>query len=93
MVIQSEVATDWQSRGFNCLLWTDSPGQKWENFRHDVDELVMVMNGNVEFMIGEKLHQPSPGEELLIPAGVIHSVRNIGNTTSNWLYGYRQSRG
>jgi hypothetical protein len=30
-------------------------------------------------------------QELLIPAGTIHSARNIGKTTARWLYGYKHS--
>jgi len=37
---------------------------------------------------GQACH-PVIGEELLIPAGAIHSVRNIGATTARWLYGYK----
>jgi mannose-6-phosphate isomerase-like protein (cupin superfamily) len=33
--------------------------------------------------------RPSAGEELMIPAGVVHSVRNVGKTVSRWLYGYK----
>jgi mannose-6-phosphate isomerase-like protein (cupin superfamily) len=36
------------------------------------------------------ISQPSPGEELFIPAGAIHSVRNLGTTRACWLYGYRR---
>jgi hypothetical protein len=30
------------------------------------------------------------GEDLLIPAGAVHSARNVGKTTARWLYGYRE---
>jgi hypothetical protein len=30
------------------------------------------------------------GVELLIPAGAIHSARNIGATTARWLFGYKR---
>ncbi len=82
------VQKDWHARGFGCDLWIDPPGQRWEDFVHAVDELVMVLEGDVEFAIGGKLHHPRPGEELLIPAGVRHSVRNRGNSIARWLYGY-----
>ena len=61
----------------------------WADFVHDTDEIVMVVAGDVEFEIEGKTHRPEPGEELLIPAGASHTVRNVGNTESRWLYGYR----
>ena len=50
------------------------------------------MDGDVEFEIDGKAFRPSAGEELFIPAGVVHSVRNRGKTTSRWLYGYKIGR-
>ncbi len=87
---QSEVATRWRSRGFSCDLWVDPPGQCWEDFTHATDELVMVVEGEVEFEITGEVRRPAPGEELLIPAGAVHSVRNIGAGTARWLYGYKR---
>lgn len=89
MVDISSVRSNWHSRGFNCDVWTDPPGQTWEDYRHAVDEVVMLLEGEVEFEIGDEVLRPSVGEEICIPAGVVHSVRNIGKTTSRWLYGYK----
>ena len=91
-VNQSQIATDWAARGFSCGLWTDPPGQCWEDFVHASDELVMVVSGDVEFEIAGVISRPPPGKELFIPAGSLHSVRNIGTTTSRWLYGYNSPR-
>jgi mannose-6-phosphate isomerase-like protein (cupin superfamily) len=49
----------------------------------------MILEGEVEFEIGERVLRPSVGDELYIPSGVLHSVRNIGTATSRWLYGYK----
>jgi quercetin dioxygenase-like cupin family protein len=49
----------------------------------------MMLEGEVEFEIGGQVRRPEIGEEVFIPAGVVHSVRNRGKTTSRWLYGYR----
>ncbi|HEU4683462.1 MAG TPA: cupin domain-containing protein [Nitrospira sp.] len=76
------IRADWRSRGFSCDVWTDPPGQVWEDYRHSVDEVVMVIQGDVEFEIQGVVYRPSPGEELLIPAGVLHSVRNKGQDVS-----------
>jgi quercetin dioxygenase-like cupin family protein len=88
---RNRIAADWASRGFGCDLWTDAPGQRWEDFRHPTDELVMVLEGDVEFEVAGKITHPKAGEELLIPAGAVHSVRNIGKTTARWLYGYKRA--
>ena len=48
----------------------------------------MVMVGQVEFEINGVTLRPKVGEELLIPAGARHTVRNVGRTESRWLYGY-----
>ena len=68
----------------------DPPGQRWEGYVHATDELVMIVEGDVEFEIERIRHHPAAGEELLIPAGAVHSVRNLGPTQARWLYGYGQ---
>lgn len=57
---------------------------------HGVDELVMVVEGSVELELHGEVFQPEIGQEVFIPAGTIHSVRNVGATVSRWLYGYRE---
>ena len=89
-VNREQVARDWESRGFSCQLWVDPPGQCWEDFTHATDELVIVLEGEVEFEVEGVISRPAPGEELLIPARAVHSARNIGSTTSRWLFGYRR---
>lgn len=88
---RQQIAANWASRGFNCELWSDAPGQRWEDFRHATDELVIVLEGEMKFEIAGDVHHPSVGDEILIPAGAVHSARNIGKTTSRWLYGYKSS--
>jgi len=83
-----QVRADWHKRGFSCDIWVDPPGQRWEGFVHATDELVIVLEGLMEFEIEGVVHHPDPGEELFIPAGAVHSARNIGKVTARWLYGY-----
>lgn len=82
------VAADWLRRGFSCGLWADPPGATWVDFVHGTDELLMVLAGEVELEVAGRRFFPAIGEEVLIPAGVRHSVWNRGTTTSYWLYGY-----
>lgn len=83
------IEQSWKSRGFSFGIWTDPPGQVWENYQHDTDELFLVLEGQVELEMNGRKWQPKIGEEVLIPKGVVHSVRNLGQTKSQWLYGYK----
>jgi quercetin dioxygenase-like cupin family protein len=89
-VDRSAVERSWRERGFSCGLWVDPPGRVWADYVHDVDELVMVVEGDVEFEIDGQVHRPAPGEELFIPARARHTVRNLRRGESHWLYGYRR---
>ncbi|WP_084535825.1 cupin domain-containing protein [Microbulbifer donghaiensis] len=89
MIDRQGVAADWSKRGFGCDLWVDPPGQCWEDFVHRQDELLMLVEGELEVEIDGRQCRPAIGEELFIPAGAHHSVRNIGNVTAYWLYGYK----
>ncbi len=90
-VDRSEVAAGWLARGFSCDLWLDAVGQCWEDFTHETDEVVTVLEGEMEFDVEGVVSRPKVGEELVIPAGAVHSARNVGKNTARWLYGYRRS--
>lgn len=83
-----QIEKDWHNRGFSFGIWTDPPGQTWEGYVHDTDELFMVMEGNVELEMQGKKRPLKIGEEILIPARAVHSVRTRGASGSRWLYGY-----
>ena len=87
---RSGISADWSERGFTCEHWTDPPGRCWENFTHETDELIVVLQGQMEFEIEGVVYHPAPGEELRIPAHQRHSARNIGQSTAHWLFGYLQ---
>ena len=63
---REQVATDWAKRGFRCDLWNDPPGRRWEDFTHAADELVVVLDGEMEFEVAGQVCYPVIGEELLI---------------------------
>ncbi len=87
------VRKNWHGRGFSCELWSDPPGRVWVDYVHEVDELFMVVEGQEELIFNGRAFCPAVGEEVLIPAGAVHTVRNVGGTTSRWLYGYKRRDG
>lgn len=86
---RAQVERDWRARGYECGIWVDPPGQEWADFVHSTDELLMVLEGRLELEMAGEIRRPLVGEEVLIPARVSHTVRNVGGTTAKWLYGYK----
>jgi mannose-6-phosphate isomerase-like protein (cupin superfamily) len=86
---RKHVESEWHGRGFSCGLWVDPPGQVWEDYVHATDELLMIVEGDLELEMQGRRFRPKKGGEVFIPACVPHSVRNVGGTTAQWLYGYK----
>lgn len=82
------VAADWRRRGFSCDPFVDPPGRAWLDFVHDRNELVTVVEGRLEVSIGARTVVVGPGDEVFIPRGARHSVRNVHDAATRWLYGY-----
>ena len=83
-----QVAQDWRRRGYSCDVFTDPPGREWNDFVHSMTELVTVKDGRLKLTIDGEEIIAEPGDEVFIPKGVFHSVRNVSSSTTHWLYGY-----
>lgn len=88
-ISREQVQPDWAARGFTCELWVDPPENVWPDFVHDADELILLLDGVLLIEMGGRVLRLEPGDELLIPAGTRHTVRNVGGRTTRWLYGYK----
>lgn len=87
-VDRSEVSRSWQARDYSCDLFVDPPGREWNDFVHTSDELVTVVEGRLRMTIEGEEMIAGPGDEVFIPRGARHSVKNIYSGTTRWLYGY-----
>jgi quercetin dioxygenase-like cupin family protein len=87
-VSAAAVRADWKARGFSCENFVDPPGREWNDFVHDTDELVTVIEGRLRCLMNGKTHEIEAGDELFIPKGIRHSVHNVHAGTTRWLFGY-----
>ncbi len=83
-----QVSRDWKIRGYSCDLFVDPPGRQWIGFVHQTNELVTVLEGELEMTVGDERMMAAPCDEIFIPSGVVHSVKNTHSGTTRWLYGY-----
>ncbi len=82
------VAADWRARGYSCHRMVDPPGQCWRDFTHDENELLVVVKGRLELEVEGERRTVGPGEEVFIPARARHTVSNVYDRETAWLFGY-----
>ncbi|MDJ0947492.1 MAG: cupin domain-containing protein [Alphaproteobacteria bacterium] len=87
-VDRDAVDRDWRARGYSCDLFVDPPGREWRDFVHGTNELVTVVDGRLELDIAGETLVAEEGDEVFIPRGAVHTVRNIHAGTTRWLFGY-----
>ena len=65
------------------------PGVTFGRHRHPGEEIIYVLEGSWEYQVeGRQPITLGPGGVLFIPAGTIHSARNVGNGTAAELATY-----
>lgn len=70
------------------------PGTKFGNHKHPGEEIIYVLEGELEYNVeGKPPVTLKAGEVLFIPAGTIHSAKNVGNTKASELATYIVEKG
>jgi quercetin dioxygenase-like cupin family protein len=70
-----------------------APGYESPKHTHPGEEIVYVIEGTLEYVIDGKSATVKPGDVLFVPAGVIHSAKNIGSTNGAELATYIVEKG
>jgi len=52
------------------------------HIHHQEDEAFFILEGNYEFLLGEKTLELGPGSFLFAPRGIPHASKNVGTTRS-----------
>ena len=70
------------------------PGYAAPRHTHPGEEIVYVLEGTLEYVIGD---QPpvtvTPGDVLFVPAGTVHTARNVGSGNGSELATYIVEKG
>lgn len=70
------------------------PGQTAARHRHSGEEIIYVIEGTMEYRLeGQAPVTLKAGDVLFVPAGVIHSVTNVGQTNAAELGTYIVPKG
>lgn len=87
-VDKSRVETDWNARGYTCDWMMDSTGREWRDCRHQSNAVLAVVDGTLEVIVNGVKSVLQPGDEMTVPKGALHHLKNVDPTTSRWLYGF-----
>lgn len=70
------------------------PGTAFGNHNHPGEEIIYVLEGELEYIVeGKPTVILKAGEVLFIPAGTIHSAKNVGKTKASELATYIVEKG
>jgi quercetin dioxygenase-like cupin family protein len=69
------------------------PGYVAPRHAHPGEEFIYVLEGTLEYEIDGKLTTVKPGDVLFVPAGTVHSVKNIGSDNGAELATYAVEKG
>lgn len=87
---KNEYENAWSERGYSFGVGTINVDKGVDEAVHDdQDELVVAVNGKLEFSIDQNTFVAVCDTEVFIPAKAVHSIRNIGTEPSTIYYGYK----
>jgi quercetin dioxygenase-like cupin family protein len=74
-----------RSDGLECTLYADTPGTKYARHKHDFDDFIVIVSGQMK--IGIDLHEwvLKPGDRLDLPANTIHWAEVVGREEVKYL--------
>ena len=72
---------------------TVAPGATAPDHSHPGEEIIYVLQGSFEYRVAGKPVRLEPGGILFIPAGVIHSAKNVGSGNAVELATYFVEKG
>ena len=70
-----------------------APGIAFPGHTHPGEEIINVIEGTWEYVIGGKRVIAKPGDVLFVPAGTVHSAKNVGSGNAAELATYIVTKG
>jgi len=87
---KEKLEKNWTARGFSFGVGAIRAGGGINEAVHDnQDELVVMERGKYEFTVDNETFIQEGDAEVLILAGSIHSIKNLGSKDSKIYYGYK----
>lgn len=71
---EQEIEALVRQEGYEGFLWNDPPGSKYPRHRHNVDELIWVISGQIWFKFGDEVISLIAGDRIYLPKKIAHEA-------------------
>ncbi len=81
----SELRKLLNQKGLSAMPWEDAAGTIYSEHWHNEDEIIVVLDGSMKFIIQGAEYLVEAGDELVLPAGTRHEAVNTGRSRVRYL--------
>ncbi|WP_274365286.1 cupin domain-containing protein [Paenibacillus thermotolerans] len=74
-----------KSEQSNVIAFELDPGCSLGEHKEDVEEILYVIGGKAEITVGGEIREVTEGELVVIPEGIVHAIKNIGEAPAKFL--------
>lgn len=71
---KKEAIREISDAGWWPVSWRDAPGDVYDAHKHDADQTLYVVEGQIEFGVNGEILRLSPGDKLELPAHTVHTA-------------------
>jgi quercetin dioxygenase-like cupin family protein len=68
-----------------CDLYSDPPGMKYGRHKHDFDDFVVIVSGQMKLGTDDGVWTMNPGDRINLPANTVHWAEVIGKKKVEYL--------
>jgi quercetin dioxygenase-like cupin family protein len=87
---EQEAEARLSQEGYESFVWNDLAGQTYPRHRHDVDECLWVLKGEMTFTVDGKDYVLKAGDRLYLPSGTPHTASVPSSTPVTYIVGQRR---
>ena len=72
---QEEAEAKLSLEGYQSYCWYDVPGTSYPKHKHELDECLWILNGEIHFTFENETHVLRSGDKIYIPAQLLHTAQ------------------
>ena len=74
-----------KKQGLECELYSDKPGTKYGRHKHDFDDFIVIVQGQMKLATDRGQWVLKPGDRLDLPKNTVHWAEMVGKVEVQYL--------